>query len=130
MAMIKRVPAAPDPRRCPWQNYPTHNRNGELQCHGDVPLSYGFCAQDVDCTSCAGTLYQPNLVLELGRPSTFVECPHCNPEGYRKRVQRLLPKLPRGAGPTATPLTKAADEKAAAEKAALRAAKRKPAPRR
>jgi hypothetical protein len=91
--------------QCPWQNYPTHRRNRQLQCHGDLPLSFGYCAQDVGCPSCAGTLYKPNILLEQGRPFVFVECPCCDPEGFRRRVERLKAKLPLGAGPTRTPLT-------------------------
>ncbi|MBM4280099.1 MAG: hypothetical protein FJ137_04885 [Deltaproteobacteria bacterium] len=94
--------------QCPWQNYPTHKRNTQLQCHGDLPLSYGYCSQDLGCPSCAGTLYKPNIVLEQGRPFVFVECPHCDPAGFRKRVERLKDKLPRGAGPTTTPVSEAA----------------------
>jgi hypothetical protein len=124
MAMIRRQAATPDPLRCPWRNYPTHNRNREIQVHGDVPLSYGFCAQSLDCSHCAGTLMQPNILLERGRPSVFVECPHCQPELFRKRVERLKSKLPKGAGPTSTPLTQQAD----AERAAA-APKKKAAPR-
>lgn len=93
---------------CPWQNYPTHRRNRQVQVHGDVPLSYGYCAQDLGCPACAGTLYKPNILLEPGRPTIFVECPHCDPEGYRRRVERLRPQLPRGAGPTSSPAQKAA----------------------
>lgn len=91
--------------QCPWQNYPTHRRNRQLQCHGDLPLSYGYCSQDLGCPSCAGTLYKPNILLEQGRPFVFVECPCCDPEGFRRRVAKLKDKLPKGAGPTRTPIT-------------------------
>ena len=94
---------------CPWQHYPTHKKNKQLQCHGDLPLSYGYCSQDLGCPSCAGTLYKPNILLEQGRPFVFVECPHCDPEGYRKRVERLKDKLPKGAGPTKTPVSEQKD---------------------
>jgi uncharacterized Zn-finger protein len=113
--MPDKRPPKKSPRVCPWQNYPTHKRNRQLQVHGDVPLSYGFCGQELACSSCAGTLYKPNILLELGRPSLFVECPHCDPEGYRKRVERLRAKLPKGSGPTTTPLSEA--QRAAAEAA-------------
>lgn len=98
--------------QCPWQHHPTHNRNKQLQCNGDVPLSYGYCSQDLGCPSCAGTLYKPNILLEQGRPFLFVECPNCDPEAYRKRVERLKDKLPKGSGPTTTPVSekKAKDE--------------------
>jgi hypothetical protein len=107
--------------QCPWQHYPTHNRNKQLQCHGDLPLSYGYCAQDLECTSCAGTLYKPNIALEQGRGFVFVECPCCDPVGYRKRVERLKDKLPKGSGPTRTPITEAkrAEEEAIARAEAM-----------
>ena len=100
--------------QCPWQNYPTHNRNKQLQCHGDLPLSYGYCSQDIGCPSCAGTLYKPKILLEQGRGFVFVECPCCDPVAFRRRVERLKDKLPKGAGPQSTPLTeqKAAEEDA------------------
>ncbi len=91
--------------QCPWQHHPTHNRNKQLQCHGDLPLSYGYCSQDIGCPSCAGTLYKPNIALEQGRGFTFVECPCCDPVAYRKRVERLKDKLPKGSGPEKTPLS-------------------------
>ena len=103
-----RAPAKPvrtKPHACPWVNHPTHNRNRELQVNGERPLVYGYCAQDKDCGSCAGTLYKPNLVVEQGRSFLFVECPFCSPEAYRKRVERLKDKLPVGSGPSTTPLT-------------------------
>ena len=95
--------------QCPWQNYPTHKRNKQLQCNGDLPLTYGYCSQDLGCPSCAGTLYKPNIVLEQGRGFLFVECPHCDPVGFRKRVERLKDKLPRGAGPATTPVSEKAE---------------------
>lgn len=87
------------PRTCPWQNYPTHRRNRELQVNGERPIAYGYCGQDATCGSCAGTLYKPNLVIEQGRSFEFVECPYCQPEAYRKRVERLKARLPKGSGP-------------------------------
>lgn len=96
--------------QCPWQHQPTHRKNKQLQCHGDVPLSYGYCSQDVGCPSCAGTLYKPNILLEQGRGFVFVECPCCDPEGYRKRVERLKDKLPKGSGPEKTPLSEKKDQ--------------------
>jgi hypothetical protein len=93
------------PRECPWANYPTHKRNRELQVNGERPLVYGYCAQERECGSCAGTLYKPNLVVEQGRSFLFVECPYCSPAAYRRRVERWKDKLPVGAGPTTTPLT-------------------------
>ena len=32
---------------CPWQNRPTHSRNKQIQVHGDLPLSFGYCSQDL-----------------------------------------------------------------------------------
>ena len=92
------------PRTCPWENYPTHRRNHELQVNGERPIVYGYCAQELECASCAGTLYKPNLVVQQGRSFVFVECPFCNPTAYRKRVERLQPSLPVGSGPAYTPL--------------------------
>ena len=92
------------PRACPWANYPTHGRNREIQVNGERPLVYGYCSQDKECGSCAGTLYKPNLTIEQGRSFLFVECPFCRAEEYRKRVVRMKDKLPVGSGPTATPL--------------------------
>lgn len=92
------------PRACPWANYPTHSKNRELQVNGERPLVYGYCPQEKECASCAGTLYKPNLVIEQGRSYLFVECPFCRPLDYRKRVVRLKDKLPLGTGPTSTPL--------------------------
>ena len=93
---------------CPWQNYPTHRRNKQVQVHGDLPLSYGYCAQELDCPSCAGTLYKPNILLEQGRGFLFVECPCCDPVGYRRRVERLRDRLPKGSGPSTSPAKEAA----------------------
>ena len=112
---------------CPWQNRPTHNRNKQLQVHGDLPLSFGYCSQDMGCPSCAGTLYKPNIALEQGRGFLFVECPCCDPGGYRKRVERLKDKLPKGAGPKSTPITearKAAEDEARRAEAMARKAER------
>src|SRR5688572_30365237 len=92
------------PRTCPWVNYPTHKRNREIQVNGEVPIVYGYCPQEKECASCAGTLYKPNLRIEQGRSFTFVECPFCRPDDYRKRVDRLKKDLRPGAGPTSTPL--------------------------
>ncbi len=92
------------PRTCPWVNYPTHRKNRELQVNGERPIVYGYCPQEPDCGSCAGTLYKPNLIIEQGRSFTFVECPFCQPEAYRRRVERLKPALPPGSGPDRTPL--------------------------
>lgn len=99
------------PRACPWQNHPTHKRNRELQVNGERPIVYGYCGQEADCASCAGTLYKPNLLIEQGRSFTFVECPFCQQEAYRRRVARLKDKLPKGSGPTATPLDVPAADK-------------------
>lgn len=76
---------------CPWQNFPSHRKNRELQVNGDVPLVVGYCPEEERCASCAGTGYKPNLLLQPGRPFTFVECPYCQPEAYRRRVGRLVP---------------------------------------
>jgi hypothetical protein len=80
---------------CPWQNYPTHKRNRELQVDGYKPIVYGYCPQAEDCSSCAGTTYKPNIVKQLGRPFERVPCPHCRPEDYKRRVERLKEKLPK-----------------------------------
>lgn len=92
------------PRTCPWQNYPTHKRNRQLQVNGAQPIVYGYCPQEKECASCAGTLYKPNLLVEQGRDFQFVECPFCQPDQYRRRVDRLKPTLRVGMGPTSTPL--------------------------
>ena len=87
------------PTGCPWHTYPTHARNRELQVNGDRPIIYGHCPQNDKCAFCAGTLYKPNLLLQVGRPFLFVPCPYCSAEPYRKRVDRLRAKLPKGSGP-------------------------------
>ena len=92
------------PRTCPWANYPTHKRNRELQVNGERPIVYGYCAQELECASCAGTLYKPNLVVEQGRSFAYVECPFCTPDLYRKRVKRMREELPVGSGPQYTPV--------------------------
>jgi hypothetical protein len=92
------------PPSCPWVTYPTHKKNRELQVNGERPIVYGYCPQTAECGACAGTLFKPNLVIEQGRSFTFVPCPYCDPEGYRRRVLRLKDKLPKGSGPTQTPL--------------------------
>lgn len=74
---------------CPWQNFPTHRKNRALQVNGDQPIVYGYCAQTDACSSCAGTGFKPNILLQQGRPTDFVECPHCEPEAYKRRVARL-----------------------------------------
>lgn len=107
-----KIPAKPvryRPRACPWANHPTHNKNKQLQVNGERPVVYGYCGQEAECASCAGTLFKPNLLIQQGRSFEFVECPFCSPELFRKRVAKLKDKLPVGAGPTSTPLTKAAD---------------------
>ncbi|MDP2340689.1 MAG: hypothetical protein Q8O67_07015 [Deltaproteobacteria bacterium] len=96
--------------QCPWQNYATHKRNKQIQCNGDLPLSYGYCSQDIGCPSCAGTLYKPNILIEQGRGFLFIECPCCDPVAFRKRVERLKDKLPKGSGPEKTPLSEAKDK--------------------
>lgn len=87
------------PRQCPWANYPTHSKNRELQVNGFRPIVYGYCPQDPHCASCAGTQYKPNLVIEQGRSFTFVPCPYCSADAYKKKVERLRKKLPVGSGP-------------------------------
>jgi hypothetical protein len=77
------------PSRCPWENYPTHQKNRELQVNADRPIVYGYCAQDASCALCAGTQFKPNLVIQLGRNFEFVPCPYCTPEAYQKRAARL-----------------------------------------
>ncbi|MBN2360727.1 MAG: hypothetical protein JXR83_14835 [Deltaproteobacteria bacterium] len=74
---------------CPWVTRPTHSRNGEIMVDQAVPLTYGYCSQDIDCAYCAGTGYKPNILLQLGRPFTTVPCPYCFPDKYRKAVSRL-----------------------------------------
>lgn len=83
------------PRSCPWWNYPTHKKNRELKVDDYRPIVYGYCAQNDDCGSCAGTTYKPNILLQLGRPFTTVPCPYCNPEDFRKRVEVLKARLPK-----------------------------------
>ena len=55
---------------------------------------YGYCPQAEDCASCAGSGFKPNLELKLGRPFDYVPCPYCDPDGYKRRVERLKPSLP------------------------------------
>jgi hypothetical protein len=112
------------PRACPWANYPTHSRNKEIQVNGERPLVYGYCGQEKECASCAGTLYKPNLRIEQGRSFLFVECPFCRAEDFRKRVVRLKDLLPVGSGPTSTPL----DPPKAPEKKGPKAFRKKPPP--
>ena len=82
-------------RSCPWWNYPTHQKNRDLQVDGYRPIVYGYCPQSADCASCAGTGFKPNLLLQMGRPFDFVPCPYCRPGDYTRRVERLKPKLPK-----------------------------------
>lgn len=82
------------PFSCPWANRPTHRKNRQLRVDAYRPIVYGYCPQDEDCGSCAGTGYKPNIELKLGRPFDYVPCPFCDPDGYKKRVERLKPKLP------------------------------------
>lgn len=91
---------------------------------GERPLVYGYCAQEKDCGSCAGTLYKPNLRIEQGRSFLFVECPFCRPDDFRKRVVRLKDLLPVGSGPTSTPL----DPPKEPEKRPARSFRKKPPP--
>jgi hypothetical protein len=84
---------------CPWQTRPSHSKNRELQVNADRPIIFGHCPQDASCAFCAGTLYKPNLLLQIGRPFLFVPCPCCEPELYRKRFERLKALLPKGSGP-------------------------------
>jgi hypothetical protein len=100
------------PRACPWANHPTHSKNKQLQVNGERPVVYGYCGQDTECASCAGTLFKPNLLIQQGRSFEFVECPYCTPELYRKRVTRLKPSMPVGSGPTSTPLDAPAEPEA------------------
>lgn len=104
------------PRACPWANHPTHSKNKQLQVNGERPVVYGYCGQDTECASCAGTLFKPNLLIQQGRTFEFVECPYCTPDLYRKRVVRLKPSMPVGSGPTTTPLDAPPDEPAAGPK--------------
>ena len=116
-------------RACPWQNYPTHRRNHQIQVHGDLPLTYGYCPQELECASCAGTLYKPNVLLEQGRPFVFVECPCCEPAAYRKRVDRLKALLPKGAGPISTPITRKEEQEAFERRQAEARARRRQRPK-
>ena len=95
--------------------------------NGERPIVYGYCSQDKECASCAGTLYKPNLVVEQGRDFKFVECPFCNADGYRKRVERLKPSLPVGSGPVYTPINPPPDP-AAATPGKRRRRKKAPSP--
>ena len=79
------------PRSCPWVNYPSHRQNRQLQVNGERPVVFGYCGDDPACASCAGTTFKPNLIIEQGRSFTFVECPYCQPDAYRRRVSRLRP---------------------------------------
>lgn len=83
------------PSSCPWFNYATHSKNRQLQVDGTRPIVYGYCPQNDECGSCAGTGYKPNLLLQLGRPFDFVPCPYCLPDAYKKRVEKLKAKLPK-----------------------------------
>jgi hypothetical protein len=80
------------PRRCPWENYPTHKKNQQLQVNSDRPIVYGYCAQGEECGLCAGTTYKPNLLLQVGRPFDFLPCPYCQPQDYRRRAEKLKAK--------------------------------------
>ncbi len=81
--------------QCPWQTRPTHKRNRQIQVDGYRPIVYGYCPQDEDCASCAGTGFKPNIEVRMGRDYDFVPCPYCAPEDYKKRVERLKDKLPK-----------------------------------
>jgi hypothetical protein len=88
---------------CPWVNYPTHNKNREIQVSGERPIVFGYCGDDDDCASCAGTRYKPNLLIQQGRSFTFVPCPYCMVDAYRARVLKLAVKLPMGVEPPRDP---------------------------
>lgn len=92
----KEGPRAKRPRhQCPYQNRLSHKDNQELQVHGFRPIIYGYCSQLEDCGSCAGTLYKPNLTVQLGWGFQWVPCPYCRPDEYRKKVERLKKKMRR-----------------------------------
>jgi hypothetical protein len=80
---------------CPWQNRPTHARNRRLQVDEAVPITYGYCAMDPDCASCAGTGYKPNILLQLGRGTRTLPCPYCEPERYRAEALVLVAEIDR-----------------------------------
>lgn len=80
------------PHRCPWENYPTHSKNREVQVSADRPIVYGYCSQNAECAECAGTTFKPNLVLQVGRAFEFLPCPFCSPDPYRRRVEKLKAK--------------------------------------
>lgn len=77
------------PRFCPWVTRPTHSRNGRIQVDKWIPVVAGYCPIEVDCGSCAGTGFKPNILLNVGRPSDTVPCPYCEPVSYKKEMQRL-----------------------------------------
>ena len=82
--------------RCPWAAYPTHRRNGQLQVSAARPIMYGQCGHLTTCSSCAGTLYKPNVHLPATGGFVFVPCPHCEPAAYRGVVPALVQKMPFG----------------------------------
>jgi hypothetical protein len=77
------------PRYCPWVPRPTHEKNGRIMVDKWTPVVFGYCPQDDQCGSCAGTGFKPNILLNVGRPSDTVACPFCDPQRYRKEVEKL-----------------------------------------
>lgn len=89
------------PRICPWVTRPSHGKNGRIMVDKWIPVVFGYCPQDDDCASCAGTGFKPNILLNVGRPSDTVACPCCDPARYRKEVAKTgkwSPAEPKGAG--------------------------------
>jgi len=80
--------------QCPWFNRPTHQQNKKLRVDEWRPIVYGYCPQNEECGSCAGTGYKPNIVITPGRPFDYVPCPYCLPDEYRRRVEKLKEKIP------------------------------------
>lgn len=79
---------------CPWATRPTHSRNGRILVDKWKPIVYGYCPQEPDCASCAGTHYKPNILLNVGRAQDSLPCPYCDPERYRKEVDRIKKASP------------------------------------
>jgi uncharacterized Zn-finger protein len=73
---------------------PSHDKNGRIMVDKWKPVAFGYCPQDPECASCAGTGYKPNILLNVGRPSDTVACPYCTPDKYRKEIERLRKASP------------------------------------
>jgi len=68
---------------------PTHDKNGRILVDKWIPVSPGYCPVEADCGSCAGTGFKPNILLHVGRPTDTLACPYCEPERYKKELQKL-----------------------------------------